>query len=145
MVDQRVRQAEPAGQQVEIAALGARVRIDRQPRSRVELDLLRVGLRRRDQLVEIDSGFSSSALQELLRLGADAGQRQLVADLLALVLVDMAVGLGGGDHGAHQRQREFGLALRRLRRDGSRCPRAAAASSGCAVGAAGSAGLSPFL
>src|SRR5690606_15921072 len=47
---------------------------------------------------------------------SQARKAELGADLLPFFLIDAAVGLGGGDHGAHQHQREFGLALRRLRR-----------------------------
>ena len=54
VVDQRVGKLQPAGQQIEIAALGPRIRVDRQPRSGVKFDLLRFGLGRRDQRVEIE-------------------------------------------------------------------------------------------
>ncbi len=45
MLDQLIRQLQPAGQQIEVTAFGARFRIDRQARGRVDLDplLFRLG------------------------------------------------------------------------------------------------------
>ena len=54
MIDKRIRQLQAAGKQVEIAALGARIRVDRQPRSGVKLDPLGLGLRRGDQRIEVE-------------------------------------------------------------------------------------------
>ena len=97
MVDQCVRQLQPAGKQIEIATLDAGVRVDGEARGRVKLQLLRISLNRVDQIVD-RLRLGDFAEQELLRLGAEAGQRQLVGDLLLLVVVDMAVGVGGGDY-----------------------------------------------
>lgn len=61
--------------------------------------------------IEIDRALQLAHEEDFL-LAVDAGKLELVGDLGTFAFIDMAVGAGGGDHGAHQRQREFAFALR---------------------------------
>ena len=106
MIHQRVRQLQPSRQEVQIAALGARLRVDGQARGRVKLNALRLGLSRRDQRVDIDRGAELVG-QEILRFRVHAGHSHLVADLGFFGIRDMPVRPRGGDHGAHQNEGEF--------------------------------------
>ncbi len=120
MVEQRIRQAETAGEEIEIAAFGPRIRVDGQPSGRVELDLLLLGACSSNQFVDIDR-IGEFVGDEGFRLRPQIDHMHLVHDIRALGRVDMAVGLGCGDHGADQRQGEIIGESRRLQAEGRSC------------------------
>ena len=72
MIDQRIGKAEAAGEEIEVAALGAAVRLDRQARGGIEFDLLLFRPRRRNDAVEID-GIGKFVLEERCGFANETG------------------------------------------------------------------------
>ncbi len=94
----RVRgQVQALGQAAQIVTLRRRIDLDRQERCGVDLDRDLRGPDRADQPVQI--GRALHLLEhEAAALVAGAALFELADDPLHLALVDLTIGLGGGDH-----------------------------------------------
>src|SRR5690606_39115912 len=113
VIDQCIRQPQPARKHVEIAAFGAGSGLDGEARSGIELDFLSIRLGSSNERIEVNRPLQLRHHESGLIL-ANTAVPETLGDLAAFGFVYVPVRPRGGNHGAQKRESEFILALRRL-------------------------------